>query len=287
MRIFSNHRLSSCLFILLTAALYSCKPDEPVAITKKQTATFIHISHTRTNDDNRISKRALHKDYEKYDLVLLGGDMTWSSSSSDTVMEHIDSVFDIRANTTLWALGNHDDVGQISRIKAFTNRDPFYAYYHKGITFLVLHTQANFSKIEGEQLQLFNQVLDTLNQSSHLIILHHKLIWMAEHPVLDALIPDVSNGRKGDCYYCINENNFYTDLYPGIINTQQKGIQVICLGGDIGKKTNAFEYRTEEGIYFLASGINDDDQDHQALLFTHCEENRTLDWDFHLLEELP
>ena len=57
-------------------------------------------------------------------------------------------------------------------------------------------------------------------------------------------------------FHCINPNNFYEDVYPLLVKVRHRGIEVICIGGDIGAKANEFEYITSDTIYFLASGIS-------------------------------
>ena len=61
------------------------------------------------------------------------------------------------------------------------------------------------------------EVLDTIQQSNHLIILHHKLIWMYDHDVLESQISSVSNADLGGCFNCINPNNFYSEIYPKLV----------------------------------------------------------------------
>lgn len=97
----------------------------------------------------------------------------------------------------------------------------------------------------------FDNVVDTLNKSSHLIILHHKLIWMYNHPDLEAQISIVSNGGLGDCSYCINPNYFYQNIYHQLVEVKQRGIEVLCITGDIGMKTKEFEYKQEKALILM------------------------------------
>jgi len=150
----------------------------------------------------------------------------------------------------------------------------------------VLDTQDNYSNIEGAQLALFNSVMDTLSESSHLVILHHKLIWLYDHPYFQSQINSISNGEFGSCFYCLNPNNFYTDLYPRLVTAEQNGIEVICVGGDIGAFTNTFEHTTSEGIDFLASGLLYGSNTNMALVFTHYLKRDSLAWEYRLTSEL-
>ena len=90
------------------------------------------------------------------------------------------------------------------------------------------------SNIVNHQKDFLFEVLDTIQQSEHLIILHHKLIWMYGHDVLESQISSVSNADLGNCFNCINPNNFYSDIYPKLVDIKIEGIQVYCIGGDIG-----------------------------------------------------
>lgn len=226
-------------------------------------------------------------DYSVYDMLWLGGDMALSTSIDEETMMHVDSVFHLGDTNTLWALGNHD-YADLQRIQDYTGRPAYYAYHKNNITFLVLDTQDSLSNIIGLQRELFLHVTDTISESSHLIILHHKLIWMYGNAYLQPQIPYISNGVYGDsaCFSCIHQNNFYSEIYPELLKVEEKGIEVICIAGDIGFRTNKFEYLTPEGIQYLASGIEAGKSYNQALLFHHNVNESTLSWEYVQLTEL-
>jgi len=125
-------------------------------------------------------------------------------------------------------------------------------------------------------------VLDTLEHSSHLIILQHKLIWLSGDEGLYNYGIEKSNVEVcSDQEWCIRPNNFHKDLYPKLVKLQRsKNIQVICLAGDIGTKSNRFEYTSPEGIHFLATGVDEKRTDNLALLFTHDMKTKKLNWKF-------
>ena len=133
---------------------------------------------------------------------------------------------------------------------------------------------------------MFDEVTDTLNNSSYLIVLQHKLVWMYNNDSLEKLMETVPNAPLGDHSYSINPNNFYTAVYPKLLEIKQKGIEVLCIAGDIGLKTNKFEYISPEGIYFLASGIHSGYDGNKALLFTHDITNQKLSWKYVLVSDL-
>lgn len=273
-------------FFFLIIFIGSCKPDEIISQDSiDNTQQYIFLGHTRTNSNPFMDNLVENIDYSNYDMLWLGGDIAANTSKDDETMAHVDSIFDVSKLNTLWALGNHD-YANLDRISSFTGRPPFYAYNKNGITFVVLDTQDSLSNIIGLQKELFESVVDTIQESSYLILIHHKLIWMYGDDYLEPLISSVSNGRLGDCFYCINANNFYADIYPKLLAVKQRGIEVLCIAGDIGKKAKEFEYTTEEGIHFLASGIWDGSSENKALLFNHDVSNKTLNWEFKLLTDL-
>jgi hypothetical protein len=103
---------------------------------------------------------------------------------------------------------------------------------------------------------------------------------------LQPLIPYVSNGEFGDCFYCINPNNFYSEIYPKLQEVEERGIEIVCIAGDIGFRTDQFEYLTPEGIQFLASGIESGNPGNKALLFHHDQAWKELSWQYVLLTDL-
>lgn len=103
---------------------------------------------------------------------------------------------------------------------------------------------------------------------------------MRGNNIFEPIADSVSNGQLGDCFYCINSNNFYDDIYPLLIDVKNRGIEVLYIGGDIGKKVSEFEYLTDDGIYFLASGISSDKTNNKVLLFNYNSRTRTLEWEY-------
>lgn len=163
------------------------------------------------------------------------GLLAYRTSLDDQTMEHIDRVFDLDRKNTLWSLGNHDYT-DLDRIQKYSHRSSYFVHYHNEICFLVLDTQHDQSNISGDQLKSFKQVIDTLADVSHLIIMTHKLIWMYGQESLESRINEISNGKLGDRFHHINPNNFYTAVYPELVDLESKGIQVICVAGDIGTR---------------------------------------------------
>jgi len=271
------------LFICLILCLLSCDKyeEKPIPIINN----YLHISHTRSIETKYLDSIVQLADYSNYDMIWLGGDMTHLTSENDTFMLHVDSVFDVGNNNTLWSLGNHDHTN-LSNIEKYTHRPTYYTTHKNGITIIVLDTQENFCVIKDSQKEFLDSVLDTIDKSSHLVILHHKLIWLVDGSSLEKEIENISNGELGDCHYCLNPNNFHEDIYPKLVEIQNNNIDVICIGGDIGSKVKEYEHITTEGIQFLASGIYSGHSDNKVLNFYHDTENRELTWEYILLQDL-
>ncbi|MGK0389062.1 MAG: hypothetical protein ACI94Y_001798 [Maribacter sp.] len=272
------------IFILLSLLIIGigCKENKPL-IEEKDDLQMIHISHTR-GADNSVDSVIGAIDYSSYDLRLLGGDLANFTSVDALTIASWDDVFDFGDPKTLWALGNHDYTN-VSLVSEYTGREPFYSYHKEGITFLVLDTQEGLSNINGEQLDFINNVVDTISDSKYLILLHHKLIWMYGHPELEPMIGGVANGVFGNCFACTNPNNFYQEVYPLLVEVENKGIEVICIGGDIGFHIKKFEYLTTDGVQYLASGCNLIGED-SVLVFDYFVDEKELDWRFRGLSEL-
>jgi len=272
------------LILFGSILIFSCRKVELIP-PPKIVERYLHISHTRVDNNISIDSVAESIRYQNFDMLWLGGDMAFQTSEDDETMSYIDSIFTLSSENTLWALGNHD-YSDLLRVQDFTNRMPYYSYFKNGITYLVLDTQDSLSNIVGEQKLLFDTVLDSINESSHLILLHHKLIWLYGDSSLEQQINSVSNGGLGSCFHCINPNRFWEDLYPKLVEVQEKGINVICIGGDIGVLTKEFEYLTQDSIQFLASGIKTGEENNKVLVFTHNITEGKLFWEFELLENL-
>ena len=278
-------RMFLVFFTLISGIATSCNNTSGISKTKDQIVKYIHISHTRTAANPNVVGALESTDLSNYDMLWLGGDLAHASSLDDETMNYLDNLFDLGNPNTLWALGNHD-YSDKSRVQSFTKRPAFYATHKNGITFLVLDTQDSLSNIVKDQRKLFDKVTDTIQNSTHLVLLHHKLFWMYGNPELEAQIGSISNAKLGGCSYCINPNSFYTDIYPKLSAIEGKGIEVLCIAGDIGFKASEFQYETAEGIQFLASGMSFEADDNLALVFTHDFALKKLSWEFKSINSL-
>ena len=262
----------------------SCAKNKTSLPETPETIDYLHLSHTRLDDNSGIMTEATGIDYSKYDIVMLGGDLLYLTSDEPAIMELTNSIFNISDPNVLWSVGNHDYTNP-SLIPQYTGRPLHYAYHKNGITYVVLDTEADSCNISGSQLTLLNNVTDTISESSHLIVMTHKLIWMYGNTHLEPLAISVSNGSIGLEDYQINPNNFYDGPYWNLLEVQNRGIQVICLAGDLGLFTSRFEFRFDSGIQLLASGGHFNFGG-EGIIFHHTPATRSLTWEYVPMEEL-
>lgn len=270
------------LFSFLT--LFGCKKPEietPLPTVEK----ILHISHTRDNTLGVIHPKLLDIPLANYKMHLLGGDIDVFTSTDTEIMQKWDNLFDFSAPTTLWSLGNHD-VTNRDIIEDFTERPSYYTYTAYDITFLVLDTQLNSSKIKNEQLELVQSVTDTISESKNLIVLTHKLIWLQGNDEVESFLETIPNGGPGDCGYCTNPNNFYEDVYPLLVDVQNRGVKVWCLAGDLGQKVSEFQYTMPEGIQLIASGLNITQEENKVLEFERVVGEEDWTWRYRNIEDL-
>ena len=241
-------------FLILTVSVIDLFPQSDSLLK------FIFIPHPRSEDRENLSVNPdiAKIDFSMYDVLLLGGDLTFDTDNSSATLAHCDSVFDLGNPNTLWSLGNHDvQSGHRQLIKDFTGRDSYYSYTRDGITFLVLDTEldANGSSstfITGDQLQMVQNVCDSIMDSRYLILLHHRLMWMINNDDFkDRLTDSIALSSR-----LLDTTNFYSDIYPLLQNVKNKGIQVLVFGGD--RSDFNVEYNPEDSITFYAAALSVD-----------------------------
>jgi hypothetical protein len=243
--------------------------------------SFIFVPHPR--NENKLVQGVLPAigeiDFSKYNLILLGGDLTWYTSNTRTSMEYCDKLFKLDSPNTLWTLGNHD-LGNPALIQEFTERPRFYPYYTDGITFLVLDTERDAtgftsSHILGEQLDLLKAVCDTIAESSSLVLLHHRLLWMIGNPDFASRIDSVGESTRQ-----LDTSNFNTAVLPLLQQVKSRGIQVYCLGGDKSKVN--ISYATPDNIHFFASTMAPEypDSINDVMIFRYSIPGKRMSWEF-------
>ena len=276
-------------YILLSPLLllFSCQKENNF---KNDTYQYLYISHIRADEEYYdVNETITEIDFSNYDLLILGGDISKAPLKKEEYTKYLDSIFDFGSKNTLWVLGNHGywSINQnydekLDLYEKYTKRKSYYSYTKNGITFVVLDTQMDNTKITGNQLDMLTNITDTISKSSHLVILHHKLFWLTDNGFLQSL-KATSNPPMGDCFDCLNPNNFYDDVYPLLQKVRKKGVEVVCIGGDSGLSRSKFLYKTTDNITFIANGIKGYDaffNKNYVLVINHDAKNKTLTFDF-------
>ncbi|MEZ4773927.1 MAG: metallophosphoesterase [Bacteroidia bacterium] len=278
--------LGYCLLILIFSG---CAYEAPIP---GETQTIIFLGHTYQKRD-RMDRRLEKVNYKQYDQIWLGGDMCSETTEEFSTLKYLNRHFRLGDPRTHWAVGNHDvRNGNTEWITGYTGRDLFYTATDQGLTVLVLNT--NFEQPDcallQEQYDLMTMVLDTIEASSHLVLLTHHCIWG------DAVVGQdmwaTANGNKPFWKsLCQDGSEFMPDILPRLKAVQARGVQVICLAGDFGQRVKSFEYRSAEGIWYLGCGLNkglsnDIDPEDQAMLLTFDPVQKNLDWEFVSVEAL-
>lgn len=299
-----THLLPPILLVCLLL-LASCQTPE------EQTRHYLFLGHPYSwHTPYKIDPRLETLDYQQFDQVWLGGDVCAQTSEKVSTLQYLDSLFDLDSDRLHWTIGNHDlKHGELERIMRFTGRPAFYTTWLEGICLMVLNTNLFWfydappaqeqCETKAAQLDMIEQVLDTVREASHLIILHHH-----------AILNDLKKDQEGNLIKTFNVNplsihpgcdstlELTSWLYPKLKKVQEKSIPVILIGGDFGMRAKEFAYQTEEGIWLLGSGINNSiprsqvpdyvtslDPD-KVLILEHQPMAEKLSWAFVLLNEL-
>jgi hypothetical protein len=251
---------------------------------------IIFTPHPRSEDQvhQSVYEGIAKIDFKKYDVRMLGGDVTYSTSKDSATLAYCDDLFNIGSANTLWSFGNHDvQSGHRSLIKKFTGRDSYYSYYRDGITFLVLDTELDANSfistfIKGDQLQMLKTVCDTIKESRYLIVLHHRLMWMINNNYFKSRLTDsiAASSRSMDT------TNFYSDIYPLLQKVKSKGIPVLVFGGDKSKIN--IDYSPEDSITFFACRLASDlpDSINNVIILSYNLKNKEITRNFVTLENV-
>ncbi len=278
--------------------MFSCqdasrKTESPKADNER----FLFLGHTyHWYSNNKIDRRIQSLNLKAYDVLLLGGDLCSESSRDDAGLQHINTIFDVSNPDVFWALGNHDlENGSLNKIEALTGKKSYYAYYRNGITFLVLNTNIDKTqestawknKEYRKQKNLIQKVCDSIQKSSHLLVIGHNVLWKE----MDTREGKIANLSKPSALSGDSSKPFVREIYPLLKQVKKKGVEVVWVAGDIGKWMKSYSFKTDDGIQFLASGINNsmlalhpekypNPHRDKLLVFMHSIKNRSLKWEF-------
>ena len=271
------------LILLFTIPLFSSAQDD--------TLKYIFIGHCYQSEiaELRVDYRIEAMDFSEYSGIWLGGDCSEATLEHST-LEYMDEIFDFSNPLTLWTLGNHDSRnGNWEWIREFTKRETFFANTSYGITEMVLNTNLlpNNCWLIDQQFEMIKNVCDTIENSSHLILLMHHGIWnnVPGLPAYPGLYAHSSLAYWNSNCNDVN-SNFVNSIYPMLVNVQNKGIQVICIMGDIGASSKKLDFISDDGINFLGCGLYYNSPEDYVLIFKHIPAKNKLIWNYELLNDL-
>jgi hypothetical protein len=273
------------LFLLLFGGLQSAEGQD--------TLKYLFMGHTYQwyTVGDKVDERIEKMDLSVYDGIWLGGDVCSEALMLYSTLEYIDSMFNLRNPNTHWALGNHDSRnGNWIWLETLIGRKTYSASHNNGISTLVLNT--NLTPFDCEQLddqwRMIANVCDTIQSSSHLILLMHHGIWDG----IPGLPSPFSYAQSNLIHYNFNcydsKSSFVNEIYPRLVEVKNRGVEVICILGDMGAKK--VEYLSDDGIHFMGAGLNRTyftDPELRAkspldwaIVFTHVPKDRKLEWEF-------
>ena len=271
----SKRILLYSLFILAIFGSHALK-------AQTDTIQYLFMGHPRSDDkDHQYVNKTVEKlDYSKFELLLLGGDLTWNTSGQISTLEYCDSIFHLGDTNTHLAIGNHD-IDNIASLLSYTQKDRYYSFSINNLTFIVLDTELSTPDITGSQLDLIKAVADTIINSDYLMLIHHRILWMADNPDLAHLIDSVAASSKN-----LGSSNFFDQVYPELQKVKNKGIPVYCIAGD--RTDINIEYSIEDSIQFIASGMvgTFPDSNNFVVVFTHIPQEHILNYEFVPLSEM-
>jgi len=267
-----------------------------------------HPYDWRTGD--RVDPRIEALDLSVYDQIWLGGDVCGQTTKLPATLDYLDTLFDLRSSRTHWAWGNHDVLfGNTDHIKAHTGKPDYYVSWQDGYCLLVLNTnlfwyyasppQQQDCEAKAAQIALIKAVTDSIQQASHLVILHHHALFNEYKTDAPGNPADAFNGTTIPIWAtCDSTSDLTKTVYPWLSAVQQRGVKVVLIGGDFGMRAKTFAQQTPEGIWMLGSGINNSLESRfvpdyvtsfapdQVLILSYNRKKKILNWVFEPLNNL-
>lgn len=300
------------LLLFVLVSFIACNKRSDMATSEeilRKSTQYIFLGHTYKTP-NRVDPRLEKIDFSQYKGVWLGGDICSETTQERATIDYVDDLFDLSDEDTHWATGNHDiRNGNIQWITDATERNFFYSNTKDGITIAVMDTNLGHGVGRGstceeraEQADFFNTLLDTIQESSHLVILTHWVIWgkvdnsaMKTFTYANACLHTFQFLCEGQ-----PDSRFPAYLYDKILAAEERGVEVIIVSGDGGIYSKKYHFETKEGVDFMISGLYStldrsiplpdstaiNSNPDSVLIFNHDVAERKLTWEFVNLDEL-
>ncbi len=237
----------------------------------------------------KIDFRLEQLDVSAYTGVWLGGDVCSEATLEFSTMQYLDDLFQLDNEEMHWTLGNHDARNMNwEYYRELSGRNTFYAFSSNGLTRIVLNT--NIVPMDCESLDnqyaIIENVCDSIQESNYLILLMHHGLWEG----IPGLPPPQTYANSNLRYWnsnCYDVNStFVNSIYPLLVEVQSRGVQVLCILGDMGVSTKTFDMLSDDGIRFLGCGLYDNEAEDKVLILKYQPESQFLDYGFHNLDSL-
>lgn len=281
------------ILLALALTVVSCKKTEIIDtnVEVKFNKDYVFLGHIYLTN-NVIDPRVATLDYSKFDQIWLGGDICSETTQEQETLETLDDQFDLSSNNTHWTLGNHDvRNGNVQWITDKTQRPTYYTTHFDGVTLMVLNSMfflGGYDTVNvNKQFEMIQNVCDTIQQSSHLVLMSHHMVW-------NVVVPGSrfkANLDRSDTYFNLNPTQYYHQcVYPLLDQVESRGVEVIHVCGDMGQQAAILEVQSAEGVQYLGSGITSNTNYHSQfpthgipdsiLIFHHNIIERELTWEF-------
>lgn len=264
----------------------------------QNTLKYLFLGHTYRGP-YLVDTRVENLDKSDFEYLWLGGDIC-----SDTFLDYqsfgyLDTLLRISEPHHYWSLGNHDARnGNIDWFTEFTGKKTYYADYFPNISAFVFDTNITPADCENldSQFHEFSNLCDTIQNSSHLLLFFHWGVWVDVPGIPQPSSYCHSNLRYWNANCDSVNTNFVQVVYPKLVEVQSRGVDVICIMGDMGASYKSVDFISNDSVRFLGCGLNnhlisDPDerfkhQNDRVLVFSHVLEENYLSYQFLDLDSL-
>jgi hypothetical protein len=255
------------------------KGTQTVPVGNMQPLTLLHVANlAQPEQPTLLLPEAEVIGWSDFDAVLLGGNLLYNTTSDSLTFSLLGRTLGLDKERVFWSVGTHD-IANPMLLKAVTKRPLFYGTRLNDIGIFVLDAETSVGKITDEQFDALKTFLAANNDVKSLIVLTGRLVWLYGDAQLSG--NHISNSS-------VVPSNFNARISPLLKMWAKGDKQVLCIAGDIGNQINQFEYETEEGIHYLASGLHPTNSaKSRVLLLKQDATTRLLSWQFLNTSDLP
>jgi len=218
---------------------------------------YLFVGHTYMGE-TKIDSRLSELDKSSYDQIWLGGDICSETLMHPSTLEYLQNELKICEPHNYFSFGNHDRRnGNMDDFESYTGKKSYYADNFNNITCLVIDTNLAPDDCENlnNQYKMICNVADTIEQSTHLILLFHWGVWDGIPGLLEPEEYCHSNMQYWNANCDSANNNFSQMVYPQLVEVKNRGVEVICIMGDMGASYKKVDMRSDDDIVFLGCGL--------------------------------